>query len=109
MPGRWYPGQLRNDAGHHGTQVTLLDVELPHRIGNMDDLNLRGGDTGVRQGAGGRLLDKVADLQRLLGEVPCEVALVAADDPDGLLRGHVRSFRSDGDVTATAGVGVGPA
>src|ERR1019366_6309022 len=106
MPGRGYAGELRDDASHHGTQVALLDVELPHRVGDVDDLDLPGGDAGARHGAHGGLLDQVTDLQRLLGEVTGEVALIAADDPDRLLRRHVRSFRNDGGSAATAGTGV---
>src|SRR5450631_3814611 len=108
MPGRRNPGQLRDHAGHHRTQMALPDIELPHRVTDMDDLNLVSGDSGVRQGAGGGLPDKVADLQRLLREVTGEVALVAADDPDGLLRGHTGSEIRSGSVAARTCASVTP-
>src|SRR5450631_626067 len=73
--------------------MALLDVELPHRVGDVDDLDLRGGYASCGKCAGSGLLDEVADLQRLLGEVAGEIALVAADDPDILLHRHVRSSR----------------
>src|ERR1019366_4418516 len=106
MPGRGYAGELRDDASHHGTQVALLDVELPHRVGDVDDLDLPGGEAGAPHGAHGGLLEQVTDLQRLLGEETDETDMIAADDPDRLLRRHVRSFRNDGGSAATAGTGV---
>src|SRR5665647_3979573 len=108
MPGRRNAGEVGDDTGHHGTQMALLDVELPHRVGNVDDLDLRRGDPGVRQGAGSRLPDEITDLQRLLGEVACEVALVTADDPDGLLRRHLGSSRCSGGSADTPGMGATP-
>src|ERR1035437_6350687 len=104
MAGRGNTGQLRDHAGHHGTQMALLDVELPHRVTDMNDLNLVSGDSGVRQSAGGGLPHEVADLQRLLGEVTGKVTLVPANDPDGLLHGHVSVLLVWGSVHVRAGI-----
>src|SRR5664279_3149198 len=105
MSRRGNAGEVWDDAGHHGAQVALLDVELPHRVGDVDDLDLRGGDAGCRHSAGHGLLDEGADLQRLLGEVAGKVALIAADDRYRLLRRHIRSSDGAGCWAATTGIG----
>lgn len=99
VPRRGHTPQVWMHGGGHRAQLTLAGKQLPEGITDVDHLYVGGRNLRRVQGVVHHLFGKVREIEFLTGEVPCEVGLVPAENPN-VRNSHDLSPCRSGSVTS---------